>query len=85
MGISSLGSWSYQHYRPLTAVTAPEWEACLCQQVLSNARLAGPSSPGGLKLTLYPVLLHLLHFCNGLPQVVSELLPVLRIGSIKVY
>lgn len=38
-----------------------------------------------LGLTLYPVFLHLLHFSDRLPQVISELLPVLRIGSVEVY
>lgn len=34
--------------------------------------------------TLYPVLLHLLHLCDGLPQVVGELLAVLRVGGVEV-
>lgn len=54
-------------------------------RVPGDAGAAGSSSPGGLALTLYPVLLHLLHFRNGLPQIIGELLPVLWVGSVKVY
>lgn len=35
-------------------------------------------------LTLYSVLLHLLHLCDGLPQVICELLAVLRVGGVEV-
>lgn len=35
-------------------------------------------------LTFYPVLLHLLDFCDGLPQVISELFAVLRVGCVEV-
>lgn len=35
-------------------------------------------------LTLYSVLLHLLHLCDGLPQVICELLAVLGVRGIEV-
>lgn len=35
-------------------------------------------------LTFYSVLLHLLYLCDGLPQIICELLAVLRVGGVKV-
>lgn len=35
-------------------------------------------------LTLNPVFLHLLHLCDGLPQVVCKLLAVLWVGCVEV-
>lgn len=39
---------------------------------------------GNNLLTFYPVLLHLLDFCNRFSQIISELFAVLRIGCIEV-
>lgn len=41
-------------------------------------------SSATLRLTLYPILFHLLDFGDGLPQVVGKLLPVLRIGCVEI-
>lgn len=35
-------------------------------------------------LTFYPVLFHLLHLCDGLPEVVCKLFAVLRVRGVKV-
>lgn len=63
------------------------WHQPAMRQEGSLGRLLGLMcfSVSCLGLTLYPVFLHFLYFSDRLPQVISEFLPVLRIGSVEVY
>lgn len=52
---------------------------------LTKTKNKHPGFLGTFLLTFYPVLLHFLDLCDGLPQIICKFLPILGVGCIEVY